>query len=62
MRVYPQKKSFFEMIFELADVKAQNPLDVKVRLQAYRHFFPAMAMPFALRCFLGRDMLSSADG
>ncbi len=51
VRVYPQKKSFFEMIFELAGAKAKNPLDVKAQLQAYRRFFPAMAMPFALRCF-----------
>jgi protease-4 len=51
VRVYPQKKSFFEMIFAMTDVKAQNPLDARARLQAYQHFFPAMAMPFALRCF-----------
>jgi len=51
VRIYPQKKSFFEMISELADIKAQNPLDVKARLQAYQRFFPAMAMPFAIRCF-----------
>ncbi len=51
VRVYPQKKSLFEMIFEMTDVKAQNPLDARARLQSYRHFFPAMAMPFALRCF-----------
>ncbi|MCU0275375.1 MAG: signal peptide peptidase SppA [Acidobacteria bacterium] len=51
VRVYPQKKSFFEMIFDLTGAKVQNPLDVKARLQAYRRFFPAMAMPFTLRCF-----------
>lgn len=51
VRVYPKKKSLFEMIFEMADVKAQNPLDARARLQPYRRFFPAMAMPFALRCF-----------
>jgi protease-4 len=51
VRIYPQKRSFLEMIFEMADVKAQNPLDVQARLKPYERFFPAMAMPFALRCF-----------
>jgi len=51
VKIYPQKKSFFEMIFELADAKADNPLDVRARLQTYRRFFPAMAMPFALTCY-----------
>ena len=50
-RIYPQKKSFWDMLFELADVKAQNPLDVQARLQVYRRFFPAMAMPFAITCY-----------
>jgi protease-4 len=50
VRIYPQKKSFLDMIFEMADVKAQNPLDVQARLEAYSHFFPAMAMPFTLTC------------
>ncbi len=51
VRIYPQKKSFLEMIFEMAAVKAENPLDVRARLKAYQRYFPAMAMPFALRCF-----------
>jgi len=51
VRIYPQKKSFWEMLFSLADIKAQNPLDVQARLQAYRRFFPAMAMPFTIACF-----------
>lgn len=51
VRVYPQKKSLFEAIFEMADVRAGSPLDVQARLRAYRNYFPAMAMPFALRCF-----------
>ncbi len=51
VRVYPQKKSFLELIFEMAEVKAENPLDVRSRLKAYQRFFPAMAMPFALKCF-----------
>jgi protease IV len=51
VRIYPQKRSFLEMIFEMADVKALNPLDVRARLKPYERFFPAMAMPFALRCF-----------
>jgi protease-4 len=51
VRIYPQKKSFWEMLFELADVKAQNPLDVQARLEVYKRFFPAMAMPFSLHCF-----------
>jgi protease-4 len=51
VRIYPQKKSFLDMIFEMADVKAENPLDVRARLQSYRRFFPAMAMPFALTCY-----------
>jgi len=51
VRIYPQKKSFLEMIFEMADVRAQNPLDVQARLKPYSRFFPALAMPFALRCF-----------
>ncbi len=51
VRIYPQKKSFWDLIAELADVKAENPLDVKARLQVYKRFFPAMAMPFSLRCF-----------
>jgi protease-4 len=51
VRIYPQKRSFLEMIFEMAAVKAQNPLDVQARLKPYERFFPAMAMPFALRCF-----------
>jgi len=50
VRIYPQKKSFWEMLFELADVKAQNPLDVQARLEVYKHFFPAMAMPFLINC------------
>jgi protease-4 len=50
VRIYPQKKSFLEMIFELTDVKAKNPLDIEARLQSYRHFFPAMAMPFLISC------------
>jgi protease-4 len=48
VRIYPQKKSFWEMLFELADVKAQNPLDVQARLEVYKRFFPAMAMPFLI--------------
>jgi protease-4 len=51
VRIFPQKKSFWEMLFELADVKAANPLDVQARLQVYKRFFPAMAMPFAITCF-----------
>jgi protease-4 len=51
IRVYPQKKSFFEMIFELAGARARSPLDVRERLQAYQNYFPALALPFALRCF-----------
>jgi protease-4 len=51
VRIYPQKKSFWEMLFSLADVKAQNPLDVRARLQAYKRFFPAMAMPFSIAFF-----------
>ena len=50
VRIYPQKKSFWEMLFELADIKAQNPLDVQARLEAYKRFFPAMAMPFLINC------------
>ena len=48
VRIYPQKKTFWEMIFDLTDVKAKNPLDVQGRLQAYKRFFPAMAMPFRI--------------
>jgi protease-4 len=51
VRIYPQKKSFWERLFELADVKAQNPLDVQARLEVYKRFFPAMAMPFTIACF-----------
>jgi protease-4 len=51
VRIYPQKKSFWEMLFEMADVKAQNPLDVQARLEVYKRFFPAMAMPFTIACF-----------
>jgi protease IV len=51
VRVFPQKKTFWEMLFELADVKAENPLDVQARLQVYKRFFPAMAMPFAINCY-----------
>jgi len=51
VRIYPQKKSFWDMLFELADVKAQNPLDVQARLQVYKRFFPAMAMPFTIACY-----------
>ena len=50
VRIYPQKKSFWEMLFELADVKAQNPLDVQARLEVYKRFFPAMTMPFLIKC------------
>ncbi|HSQ36121.1 MAG TPA: signal peptide peptidase SppA, partial [Candidatus Binatia bacterium] len=50
VRIYPQKKSFWDMLFELADVKAENPFDVQARLQAYKRFFPAMAMPFTISC------------
>jgi len=48
VRIYPQKKSFWEMLFEFADVKTVNPLDVQTRLQVYKRFFPAMAMPFLI--------------
>ena len=51
VRIYPQKKTFWEMLLSLADVKAENPLDVQARLQVYKRFFPAMAMPFTIRCF-----------
>jgi protease IV len=51
VRIFPQKKSFWDMIFELTDVQALNPLDVEGRLQAYKRYFPAMAMPFALSCY-----------
>jgi len=51
VRIYPQKKSFWDMIFDLTDVKAQNPLDVRARLQVYKRFFPALAMPFAISCY-----------
>jgi protease-4 len=48
VRIFPQKKSFWEMLFELTDIKAQNPLDVQARLEVYKRFFPAMAMPFLI--------------
>ncbi|MCX6558629.1 MAG: signal peptide peptidase SppA [Candidatus Aminicenantes bacterium] len=48
VRVYPQKKTFWEMIMSLTDVKAENPFDVQARLKVYKRFFPAMAMPFTL--------------
>jgi hypothetical protein len=48
VRIYPQKKTFWEMIMSLTDVKAENPLDIQARLKVYRRFFPAMAMPFTL--------------
>ena len=51
VRVYPQKKSFLDMLFELANVNAQNPLDVQARLQVYKRFFPALAMPFSIACY-----------
>ncbi|MCU0235931.1 MAG: signal peptide peptidase SppA [Acidobacteria bacterium] len=51
VRIYPQKKSLLEMIFDMTEVKAENPLDVRARLKAYQRYFPAMAMPFALNCF-----------
>jgi len=51
IRVYPQKKSFFEMIFDMAGARARNPLDVREQLRAYQNYFPALALPFALRCF-----------
>jgi len=51
VRIYPQKKSFLEVLFEMAEIRASSPLDVQARLQAYRRYFPAMAMPFALHCF-----------
>ncbi|MFH2107122.1 MAG: signal peptide peptidase SppA [Chrysiogenia bacterium] len=51
VKIYPQKKSFWDMIFELADAKVQNPMDVQARLQFYKRFFPAMAMPFTLTCY-----------
>jgi protease-4 len=51
VRIYPQKKTFMEMLFELADAKAENPFDVQARLQVYKRFFPAMAMPFTINCF-----------
>jgi protease-4 len=50
VRIYPQKKSFWDLISDLTDVKAENPLDIKARLQVYRRFFPAMAMPFTITC------------
>jgi len=50
VRIYPQKKSFWEMIFELADVRADNPLDVQARLKPYARFFPALALPYTLTC------------
>jgi protease-4 len=52
VKIYPQKKSFLDMIFELTDAsaRAQNPLDVQARLEVYKRFFPAMALPFSLRC------------
>jgi protease-4 len=51
MRIYPQKKSLWDMIFELAGASARNPIDVRARLKAYEHFFPAMAMPYTLTCY-----------
>jgi protease IV len=51
VRIYPQKKTFWEMLFELADVKAQNPFDIKARLEVYKRFFPAMVMPFTITCY-----------
>jgi protease-4 len=51
VRIYPQRKSFWDLIFELADARADNPLDVQARLRPYARFFPALALPFTLRCF-----------
>jgi len=51
VRIYPQKKSFWDMIFELADVRSDNPLDVQARLKPYARFFPALALPYTLTCF-----------
>lgn len=48
VRVYPQKKSFWEMVLSLTDARVENPLDVQARLKVYKRFFPAMAMPFSL--------------
>lgn len=51
VRVYPQKKSLWDMIFELVEVKADNPFDVQARLEVYKRFFPALAMPFSVVCY-----------
>ncbi len=51
VRIYPQKKSFLEMILEMVSVKAENPLDVQARLKPYSRFFPALAMPYSLTCY-----------
>ena len=40
VRIYPQKKSFLDMIFELADVKAENPLDVQRPAAGLQALFP----------------------
>lgn len=49
VRLYPQKKSFWDLIFDLGGVKVQNPLDVKSRIELLRRFYPALSMPFAVR-------------
>jgi protease-4 len=51
VRIYPQRKSFWDMIFELADARADNPLDVWARLKTYARFFPALALPYTLTCY-----------
>ncbi|HEX7502293.1 MAG TPA: signal peptide peptidase SppA [Acidobacteriota bacterium] len=50
VRIYPQKKTFWDLIADLTDVKAENPLDIRARLEVYKRFFPAMAMPFTISC------------
>lgn len=49
--VYPRKKSFIDMVMELAGMKAQvtNPVaTIEAQMDLYKNFFPAYLLPFEI--------------
>ena len=48
VRIYPQKKTLWDFIFDLGGVRVQNPLDVKAQIAMLKKFYPALMMPFAV--------------
>ncbi|MCK5056516.1 MAG: signal peptide peptidase SppA [Candidatus Aminicenantes bacterium] len=50
IRIYPKKKSLWDMVSQLIDAGGANPLlHIKTELSMYKNFFPALLLPYKIR-------------